>query len=154
MATTKTELTEQAKRLREELSAMEAKIKAMPDEPVKPKSLLSKEKAVDASSVWNIRNHLAFDSCESYDQAEEYGAAFSTMIELRRQPGTVPTFTLSGINQAFIFPTSQGVSVQQFSTSKYGMISPGFENPAAAEAAIKALGEDRLLQMFKTLQGH
>ena len=84
---------------------------------------------------------------ESLKQACDYAEAFETFLLLRRQPGTVkvvdgePQWVVSGD----VFPDS-------FQTREYKLskISPVFTNRANCEAAINAIGAERLHHMFNT----
>ncbi len=80
---------------------------------------------------------------------DDYYYAIDTMLELRQQPGSEAA--KDGVRQYLI---SFDCDVENRTTTyKIGMISPCFKTEEHAEAAIKAVGADRIARMFKVLHG-
>jgi hypothetical protein len=83
----------------------------------------------------------------------EYYNAVSTMLELRQQPGSEAA---RNGEQWVVTPTKEGSVKPDYwddIVSKTRYISPCFRTKEHAEAAIKAVGADRIMKMFRTLHG-
>ena len=82
------------------------------------------------------------------ETANAYGEAFSVMLELRRQPGSVAYDDYS--KQYYI--NCYGSVCQLQSYNKTG-VCPAFSPIKAAENARRAVGEDRIVAAYRTLTG-
>ncbi len=84
----------------------------------------------------------------------KYKAAITTMLLLRQQPGSEAVKDEE--YQWIVTPTKEGSVKSDYwdgILSKLSEISPCFRTKEHAEAAIKAVGADRIQKMFHTLHG-
>lgn len=104
----------------------------------------------------NIHAVTEFTSCldkeiGTKELAEAYSSAFETFIKLRQQPGSVGA-SIDGYHY-FIHPSTTNICIvtkRQDITHKLAHISPCFSTQEYAEAAIKNVGEETILQMMRT----
>lgn len=87
--------------------------------------------------------------------ANAYADAIDTMLLLRHQPGScAPSKGTVNYDIGISYDVSNSylISAKYWTGggSKMDRISPCFQDRAAAEAAIKAIGSDKLIRMFKT----
>lgn len=91
---------------------------------------------------------------QTFELANNYAKAIETLLELRHQPG-VARANEEGTTQYIIIPPGEQDKVRtcecECTATKLAVISPQFESVESAENAIKAIGENRLMHMFKTL---
>ena len=100
------------------------------------------------------------DNCHSNDGnlfpteqiAKDYAKALNTMLLLRRCEGTIP---VTSSRQYVIRYINDEVWVDSFNDfrAKIELICPCFDTKENAELAIKKIGEDNILHMFKTFHG-
>jgi hypothetical protein len=93
------------------------------------------------------------DWCSRIVPNKDYFDAISTMILLRQQPGSEAA--KDDVSQRII-GLFQGVVGTDFWFDRYNkmnQISPCFRTKEHAEAAIKAVGVERIARMFCTLHG-
>ena len=104
----------------------------------------------------NAENKIFYDlAFTTGKQALEYRAALATLLDLRRQPGSENP--KNGVWQWAILlnEDNSGVFTDDLigAHTKSSLISPCFHSEEHAEAAINAVGHDRIIHMFKTLHG-
>lgn len=92
---------------------------------------------------------------QSEDLAAAYAEAFDTFLLLRHQPGTVSAGDVCFkyvIHIVDAVARGYYLSVDNVASSwlRTNQISPCFDSKESARAAIAAVGEDRILRMFKT----
>lgn len=87
------------------------------------------------------------------DKALKFINALKTLIELKSHPLAVP-FNDGKTYQYFIcsYAFEPTLTINNYSYKLYE-VSPAFNNKEDAQQAIKDIGKDRLLSMFKVLQG-
>jgi len=90
----------------------------------------------------------SFNAFTTKELAQDYAEAFLTMLELRRQPGTIP-YTPKGVLIAYDKPAVTIDTVHP--TVHIHSASPCFDSNESAKAAINKVGKDKLIKMFKTL---
>lgn len=154
----KQEAMERIEALRAEVDRLEAIINApgvtslLPVEPGQFRVLghFGQFYAVPVSSSGSLgQNHFP-----DLATAQAYADAFSTMLELRRQPGSEPVKEDS--QWRIEVDTCCNELLVTYSRSlnyKLSRISPCFATQEQAQAAVKAVGKGRILAMFKTLHG-
>jgi len=161
----------------ERLAALESEAKALRkiiEAPEVPTSLLTKPEPESGETHWEMfcspqcgsltgrsvsagrasaYHYIHGNIFQTSDLVENYSNAFNTFLLLRHQPGTVPT---SNHTQFLIeMWVSCGVPVVEpqartDEASKMSKISPSFVTEEAAKRAIKTIGKNRLMHMFRT----
>lgn len=148
----------EASNLRKVLEAPEPPYSLLPANPANPENgyiyrLDGSAGSLQAAQI-DGRYIIGQNYFSTKDQAQAYGEAFSTMMLLRRQPGT--RSAMQGRTQWCIALSSDSLFVEvsgsEMLAAKLARISPHFEDRAFVEAAIKEVGKDRILAMFKTFQ--
>lgn len=163
----------------ERLNALESEAKELRkiiEAPEAASSLLTKPVPLSSQAYYWSLTHDAYDGTVSFQTSsrkavvateysggnifqsqeltEAYAEAFDTMLLLRHQPGTV-TATWN-LTQWVIQPSDDHMLTLEVDdwiglASKSGFISPCFATESDALRAIKTVGEERILRMFKTL---
>ena len=83
------------------------------------------------------------------ETADDYGEAFSVMLELRRQPGSC---AFDDSKEQFVVDVD-GDILQDDRIGNY-TVSPPFTSMSWANKAIEAVGKERIVQAYKTLRGN
>ncbi len=87
---------------------------------------------------------------DTKEEAQAWADAISTLIELRRQPGSEAP--KEGVAQ-WVIERDLGVESWAVYYNKIERISPAFSTEEQARAAIDKIGRELLMQMFNTLHG-
>jgi hypothetical protein len=82
------------------------------------------------------------------EQCERYAEALTTFILLRKQPGTAPV--TDGIEQYIILFGDGDLCIEKYSdlSVKINNMSPCFNSAPAAMDAVRALGKQKIIDMF------
>lgn len=156
------------------LESEAAALRKIIDAPEIAPSLLTKPEpgsgqpyyAIDGTAVQGTVVSGTYNACSSNPEAyrhgniftdrataEAYAESIDTMLLLRHQPGTVPA--VNDIEQFVIAPESYGTAPRVDSwrdiDTKAARLSPCFATREHAQAALDAIGADRIERMWKTL---
>ncbi len=110
---------------------------------------------VGSGSVGAGTAHTNRPSFRTEQDAKDFAEAIAVMLELRVQPGVVPT--LRGISQYYIKPNSnqKELRIEGWTSGNanlgFSAFCPPFASPQEGEAAIHKVGESRILAAMKTL---
>lgn len=177
----KQEAVEKTRRVEELIASAQAqlvKLKDIIDAPDPLPSLLTKPLPGSGKGYWQIKGgtygelvayrlvaHTA--DCRWYEHgsifqtetlAREYSRAINIMLLLRHQPGSVPSTDDAQCQIEVKRDGSTGEFILEYpvridKATKMNKFSPCFVTEQAARDAVQAVGEERLLHMFKTLSG-
>lgn len=95
---------------------------------------------------------MVHDAVETQEIADAWAEALDTLLLLRQQPGTVAP---SNDYQYVLEYDEDQIITDWFSSKRYKFtrISPCFTSEARARIAMSAVGEERLIRMFRVLHG-
>lgn len=99
-----------------------------------------------------IRAHLAWSGTPNagHKDVQAYAEAFNTLLDLRRQPGSE---AVEDNKKQWGIYYKGDVWSASFLSYKLSEVCPWFDSQEAAEAAIEAVGKDRIIRMMNTLHG-
>lgn len=136
------EIQSSMRELAEEVAALRRIIEA--PEPVAKKPLVQPERGKTGIGLnWSGRFW-------SLAQARAYGDAIDTLIDLRRQPGSEAA---EDVKYQWNIAGRGEIQKLRSLELKISEICPWFDSEESAEAAIAAVGKDRILRMMNTLHG-